>query len=44
MNTQSMVLAVIIGDSPGIGVAYSDRLGLNRRQNTSDSSSRKVLV
>jgi short-subunit dehydrogenase len=44
MNTQSMVRAVITGASSAIGTVDADRLGLNRHQNTTDSSSREVLV
>jgi hypothetical protein len=45
MSTQSMVCTVITGaSSPAIGTVNGDRLGLNRHQNTTDSSSREVLV
>jgi hypothetical protein len=45
MSTQSMVRAVITASSSSaIGTVYGNRLGLNRHQNTTDSSSREVLV
>jgi hypothetical protein len=44
MNTQSVRLAVIIGDSSGIGAVYADRPELNRQQNTPDSTSREVVA
>jgi hypothetical protein len=45
MSTQSMVRAVITGaSSSAIGTVYGDRLGLNRRESTTDSSSCEVLV
>jgi hypothetical protein len=45
MSTQSMARAVITPASSSATVTvYGDRLGLNRQQNTTDSSSREVLV
>lgn len=43
MSTQSMVRAVIVVASSAIGTVYADRLGLNRHQAATDSSSREVL-
>jgi hypothetical protein len=43
MSTQSMV-RVITGDPSAIGSVYADRSGLHRHGNTTDSSSREVLV
>jgi hypothetical protein len=42
MSTQSMVRAVITGASSAIGTVYADRLGLNRDENITDSSSCEV--
>jgi hypothetical protein len=45
MSTQSIVHAVITGaSSSAIVTIHDDRLGLNRDRNTTDSSSRGVLV
>jgi hypothetical protein len=45
MSTQSMVRVVITNASySAIGTVNGDRLGLNGDQNTTDSSSREVLV
>jgi hypothetical protein len=44
MSTQSMVRAVITGASSASGTVYADRLGPNRHQNTTDSSSREMLA
>jgi hypothetical protein len=44
MSTQSMVRVDITDASSAIGTVNGDRLGLNSHQNTTDSSSREVLV
>jgi hypothetical protein len=44
MSTQSMVRAVIPGAFSPSGTVYADRLGPNRHQDATDSSSREVLV
>jgi hypothetical protein len=44
MRTQAMFRTVIAGASSAIGTVNADRLGLNRLQNITDSSSREVLV
>jgi hypothetical protein len=45
MSTQSMVRVVITGaSSSAIVTVCGDRLGLNRHESTTDSSSREVLV
>jgi len=44
MSTQAMFRAVIGGASSAMGTVNAAHLGLNGLQNTTDSSSREVLV